>query len=103
MKGTDVSELDHNAKEPIVCSTKSRVWQSLGTPENRPKSNYLLLIAAAAGYFLVNTIPVAIIISYGTAEPCQLWSRVFLWTFPYYLLSAGLAFLAGTVTRLVGW
>jgi hypothetical protein len=64
----------------------------------------LLLIAAAAGYFLVNTIPVAIIIALTERHnPARLWSRVFLWTFPYYLLSAGLAFLAGTVTRLVGW
>jgi hypothetical protein len=64
----------------------------------------LLLIAAAAGYFLVNTIPVAIIISLTERlNPAKLWSRVFLWTFPYYLLSAGLAFLAGAVTHLVGW
>ena len=64
----------------------------------------LLLIAAVAGYFLVNTIPVAIIISLTERQnPAKLWSRVFLWTFPYYLLSAGLAFLAGSVMRLVGW
>jgi hypothetical protein len=64
----------------------------------------LLLIAAAAGYFLVNTIPVAIIISLTERQnPAKLWSSLFLWTFPYYLLSAGLAFLAGTVTRFVGW
>lgn len=64
----------------------------------------LLLIAAAAGYFLVNTIPVAVIISLTERQnPARLWSKVFLWTFPYYLMSAGLAFLASTVTRFVGW
>ena len=64
----------------------------------------LLLLAAATGYFLVNTIPVTIIISLTERQnPAKLWSRVFLWTFPYYLLSAGLAFLASTVTRFVGW
>src|SRR5215472_5031897 len=64
----------------------------------------LLLIAAAAGFFLVNTIPVAVIIALTERQnPAKLWSSLFLWTFPYYLLSAGLAFLAGTVTRFVGW
>jgi hypothetical protein len=64
----------------------------------------LLLIAAAAGFFLLNTIPVAVIISLTERQnPAKLWSSLFLWTFPYYLLSAGLAFLAGTVTRFVGW
>ena len=64
----------------------------------------LLLLAAAAGYFLVNTMPVAVIISLTERQnPAKLWSTLFLWTFPYYLLSAGLAFLASTVTRFVGW
>ena len=64
----------------------------------------LLLVAAAAGYFLVNTIPVAVVISLTERQnPAKLWSKVFLWTFPYYLLSAGLAFLAGAVTRFIGW
>lgn len=64
----------------------------------------LLLLAAAAGYFLVNTIPVAVIISLTERQnSAKLWSKLFFWTFPYYLLSAGLAFLASTVTRFVGW
>ena len=64
----------------------------------------LLLVAAAGAYFLGNTIPVAVIIALTEKKnPVKLWSGLFLWTFPYYLLSAGLAFLASTVTRLVGW
>jgi len=64
----------------------------------------LLLIAAAAGYFVGNTMPVAIIIALTERQnPVKLWNSLFLWTFPYYLLSAGLAFFAGAVTRFVGW
>lgn len=80
------------------------VLYSLHVPNAELTTHSLLLIAAAAGYFLVNTIPVVIIISLTERQnPAKLWSKVFLWTFPYYLLSAGMAFLASTVTRFVGW
>ena len=62
------------------------------------------LVLAASAYFLANTAPVAGII--GLTEggnPFALWHRVFLWSFPNYVIGAGLTALAaafGTQTGL---
>jgi hypothetical protein len=64
----------------------------------------VLLTAATAAYFLVNTMPVAIIV--GLTEKknaASMWGHVFLWTFPYYLLGAGVASIMSAMTRFAGW
>ena len=67
-------------------------------------SGALSLVAAAAVYFLANTAPIAGIV--GLAEgnhPFAIWHKVFLWSFPNYVIGAGLTAIAslfGTVTGL---
>ena len=62
------------------------------------------LVLAAATYFLANTAPVASII--GLTEggnPFALWHKVFLWSFPNYVIGAGLTAIAsafGTISGL---
>lgn len=64
----------------------------------------LLLAAAAATYFVVNTAPVAIIIGLVEKKSAvATWSNVFLWTYPYYLASAGVASMVSTMSHIVGW
>jgi hypothetical protein len=64
----------------------------------------LLLAGAAAAYFLINTAPVAIIIGLVEKKSALLtWSNVFLWTYPYYLASAGVASMASGMSHIVGW
>jgi hypothetical protein len=64
----------------------------------------LLLAGAAAVYFIVNTMPVAIIIGLVEKKSAVLtWSNVFLWTYPYYLASAGVASMVSTMSHMVGW
>jgi len=53
------------------------------------------LVLAAATYFVANTAPVASII--GMTEggnPFALWHKVFLWSFPNYVIGAGLTAIA---------
>ncbi|HVM91961.1 MAG TPA: hypothetical protein VMT67_04065 [Terriglobales bacterium] len=66
-------------------------------------SHYLLahggaavtMTAAAAAYFLANTAPVAGIIGLTEAHnPFAIWHKVFLWSFPNYVIGAGLTALA---------
>jgi hypothetical protein len=62
------------------------------------------LLLAAVTYFLANTAPVASII--GLTEggnPFALWHKVFLWSFPNYVIGAGLTAIAsafGTISGL---
>ena len=61
------------------------------------------LVLAAATYFLANTAPVAGII--GLTEgvsPIALWAKVFLWSFPNYVIGAGLTALVSLFTTASG-
>jgi hypothetical protein len=61
------------------------------------------LVLAAATYFLANTAPVASII--GLTEggnPFALWHKVFLWSFPNYVIGAGLTAIASAFVTVSG-
>jgi hypothetical protein len=63
----------------------------------------LSLVLAAGAYFLANTAPVAGII--GLTEggnPFALWHKVFLWSFPNYVVGAGLTAIASTFGTVTG-
>lgn len=64
----------------------------------------LLLCLAAASFLLAQTIPVATIISLteGGSVP-RIWSSLFQLSFPYYVLSAGVASLVTTASHRMGW
>ena len=61
------------------------------------------LVLAAVTYFLANTAPVASII--GLTEggnPLVLWHKVFLWSFPNYVIGAGLTAIVSAFTTISG-
>ena len=61
------------------------------------------LVLAAAAYFLANTAPVASII--GLTEggnPFSLWHKVFLWSFPNYVIGAGLTAIVSSFSTVSG-
>jgi len=61
------------------------------------------LVLAAATYFVANTMPVASII--GLTEggnPFALWHKVFLWSFPNYVIGAGLTAIVSTFSTISG-
>lgn len=61
------------------------------------------MAAAAAAYFLANTAPVAGIIGLTEAHnPVAIWHKVFLWSFPNYVIGAGLTALVSLFTSVAG-
>jgi hypothetical protein len=63
-----------------------------------------LIAAAALAFFLADTLPVAAIIS--MTSPTKLmegWSEIALMTFPYFVLSAGLACIVALGFQAIGW
>jgi hypothetical protein len=74
--------------------------QILGT---HATAHTMSLVLAAATYFLANTAPVASII--GLTEggnPFALWHKVFLWSFPNYVIGAGLTVIASAFSTISG-
>lgn len=67
-------------------------------------SRSLLIAAAAAGYLLANTLPVAIVIALTEGKNAlRTWVSIFQLSFPYFLASAGVAGVVLTLTAQVGW
>jgi hypothetical protein len=64
----------------------------------------LRLVLAAGGYFLVNTITVALVISLTeNANVVVVWKELFQLSFVYLVASAGVAGLALTMGQETGW
>ncbi len=67
-------------------------------------SAILLLPLAVAGFFLIQTVPVSVMIALTDAGPVhKVWTNIARVTFPYYVLSAGMAFMVMSVRQQVGW
>ena len=55
------------------------------------RSNAFRLAIVASVYFVVNTFPIAMVISLTERKSLrQVWSGCYLWCFPYYLVGAGI-------------
>jgi len=64
----------------------------------------LLLMLSGCTYFVLNTFPVATIISLTENKPLRkVWSDFYFWSLPYYLAGAALAGLIGRLNQRFGW
>jgi hypothetical protein len=67
-------------------------------------SQGLLLSLSAVAFFLVNTVPVAIIISLTEAKNVlKIWGNIFQLSFPYFVASAAVAGLVLIASERTGW
>jgi hypothetical protein len=63
-----------------------------------------LIVAAAAAFFVADTLPVAgIIATTEGGDVWKLWGKICLLTLPYFVLSAGVATIVVTAGRYVAW
>jgi len=70
----------------------------------RPWSGSLPLIASCAAFFLLNTFPVATIISLTEgASLTRTWMSIFQLSFPYYLGCTGLISIISAISQQVSW
>ncbi|MGA3209657.1 MAG: hypothetical protein ABSD20_00025 [Terriglobales bacterium] len=67
----------------------------------------LLVMASTAAFFLGDTLPVSLVIAATdpTAEAgfSKVWREIFSLTFPYFVLSAGLAAIVLAASMYIGW
>jgi diguanylate cyclase (GGDEF)-like protein/putative nucleotidyltransferase with HDIG domain len=62
------------------------------------------VLSAACGYFIVNTLLVAIVVALTEQKDIRkTWLECYFWCFPYYLGGAGIAWLATVLNRRVAW
>src|ERR1022692_4564294 len=103
--------LDRDLPNPIqvafnVCSTALAIAVTFATYRyslshgavNNPSTSLFL---AASVYFVANTLPVAAVISLTERRSLRkIWSECYFWSFPYYLVGAG---VVGTMSWLHGF
>src|SRR5258706_9506343 len=64
----------------------------------------LRLLLAAGGFFVTNTLSVAIAIALTEAKSVwAVWHDSYFWSFPNYLVGAAVAWIVGAASRLLGW
>ena len=63
-----------------------------------------LLFLAACVYFVANTVPVALVISLTERRSLtKIWTECYFWSFPYYLVGAGVAGMMNWLHSFTGW
>jgi diguanylate cyclase (GGDEF)-like protein/putative nucleotidyltransferase with HDIG domain len=76
----------------------------ISTLHGQVRNPSLQLIAAATTYFLANTVPVAAVISLTEQKSLvKIYSECYFWSFPYYLLGAGVAALIRYLSQSFDW
>src|SRR5437773_542119 len=64
----------------------------------------LMLVAAASIFFVLNTAPLACVISLTEQKSLRkVWSECYFWSFPYYLLGAAIAAIVELIDKKAGW
>jgi putative nucleotidyltransferase with HDIG domain len=62
------------------------------------------LLVAGITHFVCNTIAMSIIIGLTEEKSIRkVWTEIYLWTFPYYMVGAAIAGFVGFVSGQVGW
>jgi diguanylate cyclase (GGDEF)-like protein/putative nucleotidyltransferase with HDIG domain len=75
----------------------AQAW-NFGTP--------ILLLVTALFFFVLNTAPIATVISLTSVEKKPLartWHDCYFWSFPFYLVGASIAWLVNVVGRQIHW
>lgn len=102
VKAFTLVQISFNVANVVAATTAA--WWLLAWATRRNVEVAPALALAAAGYFFVNTIPVALVIGWSTGEaPTKLWRREFIWYLPFYLVGAILAASADLISLKLGW
>ena len=103
-KKFNLMQVAFNCSTITLAVAATRFIYTAPSVESMVSSPSLRLALAAAGYALVNTVPVAIVI--GLTErvsALKTWMEMLQLSFPYLVASAGIAGLTLTLSQEIGW
>ncbi|MGA2130721.1 MAG: HD domain-containing phosphohydrolase [Bryobacteraceae bacterium] len=64
----------------------------------------LLLVVTGMAYYGLNTVPVALAISFSEGKKFgETWHNCYFWSFPFYLVGASVAWIISVFTRQIQW
>ncbi len=75
-----------------------------GLRRGHASDSALLLAGAAVALFVMNTLPVALVIALTEGKRAYaVWRASYFWSFPFYLAGAAVAAVLAGLDRLIGW
>ena len=102
-KKFNLAQTAFNCSTITLAVAATRLIYAAPSVASAVSSPSLRLAIAAAGYALVNTVPVAIVIGLTeAASTLRTWLGMLQLSFPYLVASAGIAGLTLTVTQQIG-
>jgi putative nucleotidyltransferase with HDIG domain len=97
-------QLIFNLSQVTVCCAASYGAYRLVVVHAFHGSLALGLLAAAITHFVCNTIAMSIIIGLTEEKPIRnVWTEIYLWTFPYYMVGAAIAGFVSFIGGRAGW
>jgi putative nucleotidyltransferase with HDIG domain len=97
-------QLIFNLSQVTVCCAAAYGAYKLVLNQVSHGSLPLALLAAAVTHFVFNTIAMSIIIGLTEEKPIRnVWTEIYLWTFPYYMVGAAIAGFVSFIGGRVGW
>ncbi|MHB8216918.1 MAG: hypothetical protein ACYDDS_12650 [Candidatus Sulfotelmatobacter sp.] len=99
-----VQTLFNSSTMAVAAGLAGSVFQGRTPLPSASISGSVFLALAGTTFFLVQTLPVATIISLTEGKAIlTVWSGIVHLSFPYYVLSAGVASVATTASHFLGW
>ena len=92
----------------VLSMTANAIWLTYAAYHSAAallkNSAPLLLLIVACSYFLMNTVPLSVVIALSQRSSLRrTWSDTYFWSFPYYVVGAALVGLVSFLNRYVGW
>ena len=92
----------------VLSMTANAVWLTYVAYHSAARvlknSEPLLLLIVACSYFIMNTVPLSVVIALSQRSSLRkIWSETYFWSFPYYLVGAAIVGLVSFCNRYVGW
>jgi hypothetical protein len=103
-KGLKPVQVLFNVSTMVLAVTAAEFLHKHGAVVPSLAAKSLLLALAGAAFLVTDTLPVAAVISLTeNLALLEVWRNVLEVTFSYFALSAGIAAIAATASRYVGW
>src|SRR5579884_2683996 len=86
----------------VAITLTARAYQLV--PTRGMEIDPLLVAAVACTFFLANSVPIAAIISLVEKKSMRkMWKECYFWSFPYYLVGAGIGEILHLANHYFGW
>jgi diguanylate cyclase (GGDEF)-like protein/putative nucleotidyltransferase with HDIG domain len=93
-----------NTSQLAVATTAAYAAYYFGIHSIYYSKQPLALVTSAIVYFLFNTLAMSLVVSLTeNKKTTRIWKECYFWSFPYYLVGAGIAEAVSWLNRQVGW